>query len=146
MDITVYLPDELGRWAKDQDINLSATLREALNAERDRRDWIAEGEFEPHSLRIDDGNGVYTARLHAKELATDLRGESTLFLAEDEGVYLYHAGAEKLYGFDADDTGPVEYVDDDGLAGLQDSLDGAFYVALMRALGKDAVIDMGKAR
>ena len=37
MDITVYLPDELGTWAKEEGLNLSATLRAEIEAERDRR-------------------------------------------------------------------------------------------------------------
>jgi hypothetical protein len=37
MDITVYLPDELGQWAKDSELNLSQLLRAGVEAARQRR-------------------------------------------------------------------------------------------------------------
>jgi hypothetical protein len=36
VDITVYLPDDTATWAKEQGLNLSATLRAGVEAERDR--------------------------------------------------------------------------------------------------------------
>jgi post-segregation antitoxin (ccd killing protein) len=37
MDITVYLPDEIGQWAKDAGLNLSQMLRAEVEAARQRR-------------------------------------------------------------------------------------------------------------
>jgi hypothetical protein len=37
MDITVYLPDETGRWAKENDLPLSRLLRGAVEVEREER-------------------------------------------------------------------------------------------------------------
>ena len=38
MDITIYLPDEIGKWAKEQDLGLSRMLRDAVEDEKRRRD------------------------------------------------------------------------------------------------------------
>jgi len=49
VDITVYLPDELGRWAKDAGLNLSRLLRDEVQPERKRaetRAKISVGGFE----------------------------------------------------------------------------------------------------
>jgi hypothetical protein len=37
MDITVYLPDQLGQWAKDEALNLSQLLRAQVEAEKQHR-------------------------------------------------------------------------------------------------------------
>ena len=37
MDITIYLPDDLGKWAKDQELNLSRMLRDAVEARENAR-------------------------------------------------------------------------------------------------------------
>jgi hypothetical protein len=37
MDITVYLPDDLGHWAKDEGLNLSQLLRAQVEAEKQHR-------------------------------------------------------------------------------------------------------------
>jgi post-segregation antitoxin (ccd killing protein) len=42
VDITVYLPDDIGTWAKEEGLNLSATLRAEIEAERERRKARAE--------------------------------------------------------------------------------------------------------
>jgi hypothetical protein len=44
MDITTYLPDDVGEWAKTNDINLSATLRAAVIEERERREELAAAQ------------------------------------------------------------------------------------------------------
>ena len=63
MDITVYLPDELGRWAKDNDLNLSRMLRDAVEVAREHRrqteSW--RGETAIHELLVEGPNGIYTA-------------------------------------------------------------------------------------
>lgn len=49
MDITVYLPDETGTWAKEQGLNLSGLLRAAVEAEKERavaREKITAEGFE----------------------------------------------------------------------------------------------------
>jgi hypothetical protein len=44
MDITVYLPDELGRAAKEAELPLSQLLRDAVAAQLDRRPEIRVDE------------------------------------------------------------------------------------------------------
>jgi hypothetical protein len=41
MNITIYLPDDIGTWAKSNNINLSAMLRAAVIEERAERDAVA---------------------------------------------------------------------------------------------------------
>src|SRR6266581_3784652 len=64
MDITIYLPDELGQWAKDAGLNLSQTLRSEVEAERHRRtavDQTLESAGVVH-LHV-DGPGRLAGRL-----------------------------------------------------------------------------------
>ncbi len=136
MDITVYLPDDIGGWAKDNGVNLSATLRAALLEERDRRlerSEIAAGG-KTYDLRIEGEHGSYTARLHAKELASDGRNQ-WLYLAADGTVYVYDNDAQRLYDMAEQDL--------ETWAGLTPP---EFYAAIANALGnKPPIIDMGRA-
>jgi hypothetical protein len=72
MDITVYLPDDIGAWAKEQKVNLSAMLRGVLEEEianqpadplrkpftqniEEYLDWLEDqtgpfGDLDPHQL------------------------------------------------------------------------------------------------
>jgi hypothetical protein len=46
--IRIYLPDALGRWAKDHGVNLSATLRaevERIRAEEEEAEQIERGVY-----------------------------------------------------------------------------------------------------
>ena len=148
MNITVYLPDEIGRWAKDaQDLDLSALLRTAVEREREYRDWLAEpaSDIKAHELRVEGDNGTYTVRLHAKEIARNLQRnhDEYLYVTEDERVLVYDNDADKLYGFDPHETSAsITYTD----AAHWEHGDPDFYLALMQALGEDAVIDIGRAR
>jgi hypothetical protein len=42
VDITIYLPDELGKWAKENDLGLSRMLRKAVEVEKQHRDARAK--------------------------------------------------------------------------------------------------------
>lgn len=138
MDITIYLPDDLGKWAKDHDLGLSRMLREAVAAERTRRQaaaaTLAEAAMTELDVEDDDGNG-YTARIHGTQIAAqeDRGGYPAVevYLGRDGKLYVYDGHSSKLYR-------------DVGQADLRDWLpdDGA-YAEAMHALGEEVVIDVG---
>jgi hypothetical protein len=144
VDITVYLPDNVGQWAKNAGLNLSATLREAIEDERQRREVRdVGGESVVHELFVDDDLGGHTVRLHGKDLFHDdgrRSGFATLYATEDGRLFVYHEGEAQLYEID-DPTDP-----DYGGNGLRAHFpDDAAYVAAMAAIGEKAVIDIGQA-
>jgi post-segregation antitoxin (ccd killing protein) len=137
MDITVYLPDDLGKWAKDHDLPLSRMLREAVDNERRRRQAVAKtlGRAEATDLTVQDDEGnAYTARLHGTLIAEVEEGGGTLvevYLGEDGAIYVYFDPDSKLHqGVTVDE--------------LRNWLpDPAAYAKAMRALGEEVVIDLG---
>jgi hypothetical protein len=139
MDITVYLPDEIGRWAKNNELNLSRMLRDAVEAEQDHRENLKawRGEAAVHKLVMDGG---YLVRLHATVLARS--DHEMLFATEDGRVYVYNDDAQALYGFDPSDKSPA-VVNNSADPELWKFSDPRFYLELMKALGKEATIDIG---
>src|SRR5205809_5294372 len=98
MDITIYLPDELGKWAKESDLPLSRMLRDAVEAERDRRKAVDSTLAEAATFDLDvedrDGNS-YTARIHGALIAGPEYSPIEVYLGKDEKVYVYDQS--KLY-------------------------------------------------
>jgi hypothetical protein len=141
MDITVYLPDETGKWAKEHDLPLSRMLRDAVDAERKRREALAgtRGEATTYELAAlePDGNGgfdKFTARVHGTLIGRQsrgIRGSVDVYQGEDGKLYVHdHDG--QLYR----DVDPHH---------LSDHLDKSAYVQAMRALCEEPVIDIGMA-
>ncbi|HWX88339.1 MAG TPA: hypothetical protein VNX67_09195 [Solirubrobacteraceae bacterium] len=107
MDITVYLPDDIGKRAKaaDPELNLSRLLRDAVEEELARRERVAgmqEGAREYElDLETPDGN-AYTGVLTGTLIAEDSRGV-TLYLTTDERVMAYdHEGGTVVETEDAE--------------------------------------------
>jgi post-segregation antitoxin (ccd killing protein) len=136
MDITVYLPDDLGQWAKDAEINLSQTLRGQIEAERDRREAIAKGLAKADVVRLlvwqQEQGRRYTARLHGVPL----------HVIEGEAVHAYLGEDKKIYVYDRRDCSLVEDVDP---GTLDEWLGPDAYIEAMTALGEEAEIDLGQA-
>jgi post-segregation antitoxin (ccd killing protein) len=135
MDITVYLPDELGKWAKEHDLGLSRLLRDAVEVERKRREAAArtlEGA-EAHDVTVEDRDGrCFTARVHGTVIAEDgnVNGQVLVFLGKNRKVYVWD---ERRGALQEDvDTGA-----------LRNWLNDGPYIDAMTALGEDAVIDVG---
>ena len=138
MGITVYLPDETGKWAKEHDLPLSRMLRDAVDAEREQRKAVAATleDAETHELPVTDRDGrSYTARLHGALIADagDGTGGVLVFLGQDERVYVFDGRRDPELHEDVDP--------DD----LRDWLDDSLYIDAMAALGCEAVIDIGMA-
>ncbi len=77
MDITIYVPDELGKWAKEQDLGLSRMLREAVEDEKRCHEAEATLKAEAKTYKLDvrepDGYGGdddVTVRFHGTLLAS----------------------------------------------------------------------------
>jgi hypothetical protein len=141
MDITVYLPDDLGNWAKENDLGLSRMLRAAVEAEKRRRETVAAtlGETATYNLPVyeldgDSGHHELTVRLHGRRVASQPFGE------HGEGrIDVYLGQDEKIYIVDFDDVFHRNVEPDD----LRNYVDEPTYIAVMRALGKEPVIDVG---
>jgi hypothetical protein len=136
VDVTVYLPDELGKKAKQAEINLSRTLRDAVTEELDRRKTMANTlqASEVHELELEDQDGrSYTGRITGALIASGGRDlEYEVFLAQDGRVILH----------DSDRHQYEELQDpEEDLAGWRESSPGA-YADAMRALGIRPVIDL----
>jgi post-segregation antitoxin (ccd killing protein) len=140
MDITVYLPDDLGKWAKEHDLHLSRMLREAVEIEKRRRDSDAAlaAETTTHELAVSEsgsssGADDYTVRLHGVLIATQHLGSGgsiDVYAGEDDKMYVHYTADGQLRR----DVEPED---------LQQYVDEPTYIEAMRALGEDVVIDIG---
>jgi hypothetical protein len=141
MDITVYLPDDLGRWAKDNGVNLSGALRKAVVEEQQRRrvtETTLKGARD-HELRVESKDGdAYVAVLRATEIVWD-EPNTYVYLTPDERVFVYDNDEQQLYELQ-NPTDP-HY----GGGGLRDYLNDDAYIRAMAALGEEAVIEIGRS-
>jgi hypothetical protein len=140
MDITVYLPDELGKWAKEHDLNLSRMLHETVEIEKRRRDAGAAlaAETATHELAVSEPSSSsntddYTARLHGVLIATQHlggHGSINVYAGEDDKMYVHYTADGRLRR----DVEPEE---------LRRYVDEPTYIEAMRALGEEVILDIG---
>jgi hypothetical protein len=139
MDITIYLPDELGKWAKEHDLGLSRMLRDAVEDEKQRRDAeaaLAEGAA-THKLDVREPNGYggsddITVRLHGTLIAKQRisgHGSTEVYMGQDGKIYVHDFQGELHRNVEPDDLG--EFVT------------GSTYIEAMRTLGAEPVVDVG---
>jgi post-segregation antitoxin (ccd killing protein) len=105
VDITVYLPDEIGERAKKEDLKLSRMLRDAVIAEFDRKDAVNRllGETQTYEVELRDAAGrEYTGRI--------------------TGRLLYESLGQRFY---LTETGRLLFVVDDRYEEVEGGLDGA---------------------
>ena len=133
MDITIDLPDEIGRWATQSDIDLSQTLRAALEAERARRDGMAgtHGDSAQHTIHVAETGLDYV--LHGALIAQDYDHDVEAYLGDDERIYVYDASKQRLHEVDSP-------------ADLGNWLADGLYVDAMRALGQKPILHIGRAK
>ena len=130
MDITIYLPDELGERAKREGINLSRMLRDELAVELQRRATMAQTLNSPHTFELSlerEGEG-YVGRVTGKRIAEGHYVE--VFLTDDERVLLY------------DESRSDYWVIEDPAEELRDCLDDDEYARALAALGLTVVVDL----
>ena len=131
MDITVYLPDELGRQAKDAELNLSGLLRAAVTEELERREAVSNTleNTKEHILTVsDEEDRLYDARLVGQEIAYDERLEQTVYVTDDERVILYDSERQKYWQVDdpkdeLKHLGPFAYTEALHALGLRPTVD-----------------------
>jgi hypothetical protein len=131
VNLTVYLPDETGRWAKENDLPVSRMLRDAIEAKRKSRETAAAtlGHAGRHEVDVTDEDGrEFTVRIHGTQIADC--GGVRAYLGLDQDLFVYDGNRGHI-------SYPDTPADLEGLLGL----DG--YIDAMRALGLRPVIDMG---
>jgi hypothetical protein len=132
VDITVYLPDDLGQRAKDRGVNLSRMLRDALADQFAREDAMAQTltSQPPKTIAldlVDPEDRGYKGTLEATRI-TD---------SEDPEVYLTAGGKVILYDPDKRAVWEVDDPEQD----LRD-LPSEHYLDAMDALGIVPTVDL----
>jgi len=94
MNLTVYLPDELGRRAKEAELPFSRLLRDAVSeelqraAELERLNERTEAEMETHKLKVGKDEKLWLARFKGVRIAaTD---ELDIYRTDNEEIVLYN--------------------------------------------------------
>lgn len=131
MDITIYLPNELGERAKREGINLSRMLRDELLEELQRRATVSQTleQTQTYELDLEDEEGaLYVGRVNGTVIGES--GEVRVFLTDDERVILYDGGETRYW------------VVRDPAEELRGSLDDEEYARALGALGLTPVIDL----
>jgi post-segregation antitoxin (ccd killing protein) len=136
VDITIYLPDEIGRQAKEAELNLSRMLRDAVIDELERRATVSKTLEEPrtYEVEVEDAEGrVFTGRIVGTEIAADkvLR----VFLTDDDRVVVYDENKLRYDDLSAEPSRDVGET-------LREWLSDEAYAEALHALGEKPVIDL----
>jgi hypothetical protein len=131
VDITVYLPDEIGEHAKQRKLNLSRLLRNAVITELERMDTVETTlqTSQEYQLDLEDEDGrAYTGRIVGKEIAWDEREETSVYLTSDERVIAYDGRRLRYWelGDPAEDLrqlGPIVYTQACNALGIRAVID-----------------------
>jgi hypothetical protein len=133
MNVNLYLPDDLGKRAKDAELPLSRLLQVAVTTELGRRAAVSKTLAEPQTfeLTLEDHDGhIYTGRVTGACIAESRHGEVSVFLTDDERVIVYE-----------DDRRQYHVIDD--VHNLRDWLtDDAAYCDALEALGETPIVDI----
>ena len=137
MDFTVYLPDDIGKRAKEaQDLNLSRLLRDAVTRELERREAMKTTLETPttHEVYVEDRDGRgYTGRITGRSIAaTEDHEEIEVFLTTDERVIVYYGKKNEYHVLDNPAEELREWLSDAPAA----------YFDAMTALGEEPVMDL----
>jgi len=133
VDITVYLPDEIGARAKEADLPFSRLLRAAVEEELNRREAVVEtltdsSEYEVLNLEDNEGR-LYTGRLVGTMIAEG-RNDVFVYLTDDERVLVHDNRHSKVHEIEDEE------------AELREWLEEEQYVEAMNALGLQPVVDL----
>lgn len=101
VDITVYLPDELGKWAKESGLGLSRMLRDAVEDEKARREAYAKVAAEGFSRHeVYDSRRGRDVAFQGREIGYSEYRERTAYLTPKEAIAVYLADREELWVYD----------------------------------------------
>jgi hypothetical protein len=110
VDITVYLPDDLGQRAKEANLPFSRMLRDAVHDELDRRgaveNTLAKGIVE-YEVELGDRTGVITGK-HLGDV-----GFAQVFLTDDGRVLVHHMDREKVDELEDPETELADWLQND---------------------------------
>jgi hypothetical protein len=101
VDITVYLPDEIGRWAKENELGLSRMLRDAVENEKRRRGARARVAAEGFErVEVYDSRRDRDVAFQARRLGGSYESEIDAYLTPKGSIAVYTSGQE-LYIYDS---------------------------------------------
>lgn len=137
MNLTVYLPDDIGRRAKDEGLPFSALLRAAVIEDLERRDALtrAAGEAREVVLDLEDSNGNGYEGSFVGRCIAEGRSDVAAYLTDDERVLLYDQANLRLHDLSAEPEQSIKEL-------LREALDDQAFVTACAALGLKARIDI----
>ena len=138
MDITVYLPNDIGNQAKEAGMNLSRTLRDAVESElehtRAMRELTAGTNNREWFLQLQTPDGEpYQGRVMGVLLCENHQGDQVI-LTEDERLIHYCPQQAKHWVMEDDEDALRET--------LRDVCDDDEYISAMAKLGYTATVDL----
>jgi len=136
VDVTCYLPDEIGARARAADLPFSRLLRDAVINELERREAMTETLKDMRTYEIDlvdQEDREYTGRVTGSLIAYDSNLQIQVFLTDDERVIAYNEDKREHY-----QMGEIDIVE--GLRNLLD--DDEAYADALHALGEKPVRDI----
>jgi len=131
MDITVYLPEEIGTKAKSEGLPFSRLLRAAVETELKRRDVVSATLADPQEFELDledDEGRPYTGRLIGTVIAEGQ--DVVVYVTEDERVLIH------------DESRSTVHQIEDAESELRELLDEEAYLEAMNALGLRPVVNI----
>ncbi|MFN2490119.1 MAG: hypothetical protein ABR529_10340 [Actinomycetota bacterium] len=136
MDITVYLPDDIGKRAKEAGLPFSQLLRGAVHAELERRERVAEtlSDIESYEVPIQTPEGsMVIGRITGKFIAEATRSGVDVYLTSDRRVLIYDQRREQVEDVTHNPAAAFEWFKD---------RDVDAYISAMEAIGESPVIDL----
>jgi hypothetical protein len=133
MNVNVYLPDDLGRQAKEAQLALSLLLRNAVIDELGRREAVSATleEAQEHKIVFEDHDGrTITGRLYGVQICEETHHSDLVLLTDDERVIVYDSSNLRYWESEDPETD------------LREVLDDGRYIDAMTALGISPVIDI----
>lgn len=139
MKVNLYLPDDLGRQAKEAQLPLSRLLQEAVRDELERRAAISKTLIQAKTFEfsVEDSAGrSYTGRITGTLLAVG-HDESQLYLTEDERIIAYEWNRSRYWELGNEPSLSLDEEIRDFFVNDDDA-----YIDAMQALGKKPVVDL----
>ena len=101
-DITIYLPDEIGKWAKEQDLGLSRMLRDAVEGVKRHSDARAKATEEGFErVEVYDSKRERDVAFQGCRIGRSFEREQLeAWLTPKDAIAVYDADAQELYVYD----------------------------------------------
>lgn len=110
MDITIYLPDDLGKWAKEHELNLSRMLRDAVEDEKRRQDARAKVTADGFErVEVYDSRRDRDVAFQGRLIGDSHEYDVAAWLTPKDAIAVYDGAKQELYTYDSFG----EFADDD---------------------------------